>query len=103
MLTQVVQTEQGREVAAKLTLALTNTFGATLLTNTDAAEAPPLRAALGPDLEPIHHAECQISRCLHSCTPGYHTMLQQFGLPSAPEEEIHQGCREIRELPEEAF
>ena len=103
MLIQIVQTEPGREVAAKLTLALTNASGATILTNAGASESPLLRAALGPDLEPIHHTECQASRCLHSCTPGYFAMLQQFGLPSASEEEIQRGCRETGELPEQAF
>lgn len=62
-----------------------------------------LRAALGPDLEPIHHADCLVSRCLQSCTPEYKNMLLQYGPPATVEERRDMGCLDTRPVTEEAL
>lgn len=55
---------------------------------------PLLRSALGPDLEPIHHSQCVVSRCTMSCTPGYRRLLDQYADVEVTEEVIP-GCSEV--------
>jgi 1,6-anhydro-N-acetylmuramate kinase len=60
----------------------------------DAAPATPeqIRAAFGPDLEPIHQAECTVRRCRESCTLHYQTILRHFDLRELAEQETGVGC-----------
>ena len=103
MIAQIIQTERGREVARKLTLALTHLPEPAPADEAQTGSEPlRIRAALGPDLEPIHQSECLASRCLQSCTISYKSMLEQFGLTTQADE-LSTGCLEATELPEEAI
>ncbi len=106
MLAQIAQTDAGLVVARKLSIASATPPSAhddpdaDISTNTEGLSHP-IRAALGPDLEPIHHAECLVSRCLESCTPGYRAMLEQFGVVIASGDDPGRGCLESSALSEE--
>ena len=93
MIVSISQTTSGAEVAMKLRIDH-------LPEGTDAdpgrAVAPTdpekVRAAFGPDLEPIHGAECTVQRCKESCTLHYRTILQHFDLHELAEQESEVGC-----------
>ena len=96
MIAQMAQNESGLAVARKLSLA-----SSTLPTTPERSQeaqgnslTQPIRAALGPDLEPIHGAECLEARCLQSCTPGYYALLAQFGVTPAAGDNPGKGCLE---------
>lgn len=106
MLAQIAQTDAGLAVARKLSIASAAPSPAQgdpgANPNADAEGlSHPIRAALGPDLEPIQHAECLVSRCLESCTPGYRAMLEQFGVQAAPGDYPGKGCLEPSAISEE--
>lgn len=61
-----------------------------------------IRAAFGPDLEPIHHEDCIVQRCLGSCTPGYVALLEQFGIAIDANHATGRGCQETSEITEDA-
>jgi len=99
LFSHLVKTEQGRDVVRKLILASSDIQSARSVSVGGNPEEQPdgnrdsnhdgidlvdlslLRAALGPDLEPIHHTQCMVARCNQSCTPGYRRLLEQFGDP----------------------
>lgn len=95
MVAVISQTEEGREVTRKLTIAPARSEGGVVAAD-ETAESR-IRVAFGPDLEAIHAAECTVERCQVSCTPGYRLLLQQFGHPDEAERETGEGCLEISE------
>ena len=100
MVRLLMQTEAGRAVCSRLLINSPETLEAPSLRESE-NEARPVRVAYGPDLEPIHPLECQIDRCVESCSPSYKAMLLEFGLHEAVAAQEGRGCYEI--LTEETF
>ena len=91
MIAAISRTDAGREVAEKIQILGSHHSG-------DAGSQvveDNIRAAFGPDLEPISRPECSVARCQQSCTPGYKQVLVHFGYAVEAEEETGSGCLEI--------
>lgn len=99
MIALISETEAGREVARKLTIA---THARSENRQESAQErlrldAEMIRVAFGPDLEAIHPGECTIQRCQESCTPSYKLLLSHFGCDEAARQETGDGCLGLTE------
>lgn len=111
MIARLTASEHGEEIAGKLMFPLPAPAEASLPIRSDreAGERPEsdveavlIRAVFGPDLEPIHHADCLVQRCVSSCTPAYTTLLEQFGLTVDVNHATGRGCQEATEITEDA-
>jgi hypothetical protein len=91
MIAILSRTDDGREIAGKIQIGVSGSTDDQF--NNDAAAT--VRAAFGPDLEPISRADCTTNRCRESCTPGYRQMLQHFGYTDEAGEETGEGCLEV--------
>lgn len=90
------RSEEGRAVAAKLTIAASRE-------NVTAGQQDPqaVRVAFGPDLEAIHSPECTVLRCQESCTPSYRLLLLEFGFETEASQVTEASCLELLSLAEE--
>jgi hypothetical protein len=84
----LARSEEGRTVAAKLTVASSRE----MLAAGDEHNTNTIRVAFGPDLEAIHAPECTVSRCQESCTPSYRLLLLEFGFDTEAKEAAESGC-----------
>ena len=104
MIERLAASDNGVDIARKLMFpaALASEAGATPRNNA-LPENLLIRAAFGPDLEPIHHEDCIVQRCVGSCTPGYIALLEQVGITVDPDHAVGKGCQEPDEVTEDAL
>ncbi len=94
----LAQSQQGRTVARKLTLAASRAA----FEGEGLAGEETLRVAFGPDLEAIHAQECTVSRCQQSCTPSYRLLLLEFGFEEEAGQISEKECLELLIVAERA-
>ena len=103
MIERLAASEQGADIARKLVFPSARPSEPP--TNSPIHVLPEkylIRAAFGPDLEPIHHEDCIVQRCVGSCTPGYVSLLEQFGMVIDADHAVGKGCYEAGEVTEDA-
>ena len=103
MIERLAMSGQGTDIARKLMFPSAPTLEAPADgSNAALPENLLIRAAFGPDLEPIHHEDCIVQRCMGSCTPGYVALLDQFGIEIDADHAVGKGCQEPGEVTEDA-
>lgn len=103
MIERLATSDNGRDIARKLMFPSAPTPEFPVDGNNAALpESLLIRAAFGPDLEPIHHEDCIVQRCMGSCTPGYIALLDQFEIEIDADHAVGKGCQEPNEVTEDA-
>jgi hypothetical protein len=91
MVVLLSRSDEGRAVAAKLTVAASRDT----LAGNDEQKQETIRVAFGPDLEAIHAPECTVLRCQESCTPSYRLLLLEFGFETEAQQVTEASCLEL--------
>jgi hypothetical protein len=91
MISVLVSTTEGAALAKKLLVTMVGSVG----TDTGSFDTSKIVVAFGPDLESIHPMECTVGRCKESCTPGYRSILFQYGFTDEAERENGKGCLDL--------